>query len=155
MAWFVVAGIDTAVSAVVSAVVDLAGEANVIETNLESIVFRVVKVLSVVSSLNEKVFNNTSRLFWPSSLVDTPLLSRWVSGSALLELVQWDDFVVLDNVIKVFESTLNVHALDGSADAVSFLVGNGGIVVTRLANLFIARLERILPCHLPKEVEWG
>ena len=154
VAWFVIAGIDTAVGAVVSAVVDLTRKTNVVEADLKVVVFGLVKVLSVVGSLYEEISDSASGLLWPSALVGTPNVSLWVSGSALLELEEWDDFVVLDDIVEVFKSTLDLHTLDGSANAVSFLVRDSGVVGTRLADLFVARLESILPCHLPKEVEW-
>lgn len=154
MAWLVIAGVDTSVGAVVSAVVDLTRETNIVEADFKVVVFSLVEVLSVVSGLYEEISDSASGLLWPSALVGTPNVSLWVSGSALLELEEWDDFVVLDDIVEVLKSTLDLHTLDGSANAVSFLVRDSGVVGTRLADLFVARLESILPCHLPKEVEW-
>lgn len=154
VAWLVIVGVDTAVGTVVSAVVDLTRKADIVETDLKVVVFGLVKVLSVVGGLYEEISDSASGFLRPSALVGTPNVSLWVSGSALLELVEWDDFVVLDDVVEVFKSTRDLHTLDGSANAVSFLVRDSGVVGTRLADLFVARLESILPCHLPKEVEW-
>ena len=77
--------------------------------------------LSVCLQVNEEFTDGLDRLLWPSSLSVLEFLDLSVSSNATSELSEWNNLFVFKNILHVFDSLLQVPALNSAGDFVSVL----------------------------------
>merc|ERR1712243_79675 len=94
---------------------------------------------SALDSAFQQVQQELGRLLWPATLRCSVDLGLSMSADASHEPAEGDDFLVLDDVLQVLDSSVQGHLLDGLSRLASVLEVN-----TKVGSFGLGRFGRVL-----------
>lgn len=77
--------------------------------------------LSVSLEVDEEFTNDLDGLLWPSSLLVLEFFQHGVSASGTIEPSEWNNLLVLEDILQVSNGALDAQSLDGTSNFVSVL----------------------------------